>query len=323
MSKYVSPPKYASFARGFANRHLLPYFEPFLSSGADRRLVHAPIFVVGPPRSGSTLAFQVITDALDVGYLSNGHCEWHGAPALYERLSHPTTRRPQSDYLSNHGDTEGRYAPSECGTWWYRFFRREPPYVTLADVQYDKMRDFRRSVASLTDAFDRPVLFKNLYASLRIQAIAHYLPESLFIVMHRDEVDNGHSLLEARLKSFGSYEPWFSVKPVSVEELKKLPANAQVIEQVREIHRTINDDLAKMNVTGSRRFDLVYEEFCANPVGAVNAIQAFLQSNACSVKPRGITLPVKFDVRRDIRIDQRVFDAMASYSCGSQSSQHG
>lgn len=88
-------------------------------------------------------------------------------------------------------------------------------------------------MAALTNAFGRPILFKNLYAPLRIQAIAHHLPESLFIITHRDEVDNGHSLLEVRKKVFGSYHQWWSMEPPDTESLKRLPAHQQVKEQIR------------------------------------------------------------------------------------------
>ena len=204
MNKYLNPLNYAGRLFSLANRHLLERAETILAPKIDEPLRYPPIFFLGAPRSGSTLAVQVITDALDVGYITNRHCQWFGVPALAEKLFHPIRSRPASDYRSRHGVTQGWHAPAECGEWWYRFFRRKPPYMRLDEVDPAKMRAFRRSVAALTNAFDRPIVFKNLYASLRIQAIAHYLPESLFVVIHRNEVDNGHSLLEARDRVFGN-----------------------------------------------------------------------------------------------------------------------
>ncbi len=82
MKKYLNPANYARRAFGLVNRHLLGHDESALAPDHDHPLRHPPIFFLGAPRSGSTLAVQVITDALDLGYISNRHCQWFSAPAL-------------------------------------------------------------------------------------------------------------------------------------------------------------------------------------------------------------------------------------------------
>lgn len=313
LKKYTNPRNYLQWALAGINQKLLGHVESLLVPNPDEPLRHPPIFLLGAPRSGSTLITQAITDALDVGYISNCHCKWYGAPALADRLFRPLVSKPGSDYCSEHGATGGPYAPAECGEWWYRFFRRRPAYVTLYDVDPGKMQEFRRSIAALTNALDKPILFKNLNASLRIQAIGKYIPESLFVVIHRDEVDNGHSLLEARYKTFGNYTSWFSVEPPKIEALKVLPPHEQVIEQIRNIHMTINQDLKISGISSSRRFDLNYQEFCANPSRWVDAIHSFIESHGCLVK-RNRALPKRFDRRDRIRVDQDLYQAMSKYA---------
>lgn len=313
MRKYLKLSNYVNYGLRFINGTILESVEQIVSPSLQLPLRHPPIFFLGPPRSGSTLVFQSVTDVFDVGYISNAHSRWYGAPAIYERIFHPTANRPQSDYRSNHGNTEGYFSPSECGEWWYRFFRQNPSYVTLDEVNPYKMQKFRRSVAALTMAFDRPVVFKNLYASLRIQAIAKYLPESLFIVMHRDEIGNGHSLLEARYKRFGSYEPWFSLEPPGIERLKNRPPHEQVIGQIRNTYRTINEDMCVSEVDAKRRFDLNYEEFCKDPEKMIQSMRYFFDQNSCSIEMRNVSLPNEFRPNSDIRIDKNIYDAMVAY----------
>ncbi|KAA6184829.1 sulfotransferase [Thiohalocapsa marina] len=317
MNKYLNPSNYARRSLSLANRNILSYLESILAPNIEVPLRHPPIFFLGAPRSGSTLAVQVVTDALDVGYISNRHCQWFGAPALAERLLHPTRNRPASNYQSRQGVTDGWHAPAECGEWWYRFFRRKPPYMRLDEVDEAKMLAFRRSVAALTNAFDRPIVFKNLYASLRIQAIAHYLPESLFIVTHRNEVENGHSLLEARYKRFQSYQPWLSVEPPAVEQLKSLEPHMQVIEQIRHTHKTIDADFALAGVSASRRFDLVYEDFCAEPLVTIASLQDFMMLNGSEVKKRDVIIPTSFARRDVVRIDSSVYESLTNYSAST------
>jgi hypothetical protein len=291
--------------------------ELFFAANENKFLRYPPIFFLGAPRSGSTLMIQVIADALDVGYISNRHCQWYGAPVLAEHLFHPLANKPSSDYRSDHGTTSGPHAPAECGEWWYRFFRRRPPYVTVNELDPLKMRAFRRSIDALTNAVDKPLVFKNLYASLRIQAIAKFIPESLFVVVHRDEVDNGHSLLEARFKSAGNYDAWFSVEPPEVERLKALAPHEQVVEQIRHIHKTIDADLKVAGVAADRRLDLRYEEFCADPRGGIESLRGFLELHGCFVKQLG-AIPKPFERREEIRISHRLYEAMARYSRDSR-----
>jgi len=39
----------------------------------SQALAHSPLFIVGPPRCGSTLLYQVLTEAFDLAYVSNVH----------------------------------------------------------------------------------------------------------------------------------------------------------------------------------------------------------------------------------------------------------
>ena len=313
MIKYLRPVNYLNRALHIANSRILNHAESIFAPNVSESLSHPPIFFLGAPRSGSTLVVQVITDALDVGYLSNRHAQFFGAPGIAEKIFRPTRIRPSSNYCSNHGTTVGWHAPAESGDWWYRFFRRTPAYVQLDEVDEKKMCAFRRSVAALTNAFERPIIFKNLYASLRIQAIAHYLPESLFIVIHRNEVDNGHSLLETRLKTFGSYESWWSMEPPRVRQLKNLAPHEQVIEQIRHIHETIETDLELSKVHSSRRFNLTYEDFCENPKSKIKEIINFFTWNSCPVAQRK-EAPDFFERRKIVRIDKKIYSAMLGYA---------
>lgn len=314
--EYATEIRMRSIPRVFARivlGYLLGVVESKILRGPDKRLLHRPVFFLGAPRSGTTLAMQVITDVFDIGYISNLHCKFYGAPALAERVFGPTTGRARSDYESVHGRTKGRYSPAECGDWWYRFFRRRPPYVTLSEVDAEKMARFRESIAALIRVFDRPVLFKNPYASLRIQAIAKYVPEALFIIIHRDEIDNAHSILEVRKNVHGEYAKWWSMEPEAVEDLYKLPAHAQVIEQIRHIHSAIKNDLALSGVGPSRCFDLHYETLCSNPAELMDQLQEFFELNDSQVDRLG-DAPAPFQRRREVRVDPKLYAAMVEYA---------
>lgn len=295
------------------NRYALGFFERLLAPPFEQPLRHPPIFFLGAPRSGSTLAIQVITESLDVGFISNKHAIWYGAPVLAERFFKPALRRHSSDFSSTHGETVGEYSPSECGKWWYRFFRREPAYVQLSDVKLSKMRQFRRSLAALISEVNRPMVFKNLYASFRIQPIAFYVPEALYVVMSRDEVEVGHSILEARKSVMGSYEQWWAMEPPSLKELLRLPPHQQVIEQVRTINKIIEDDFIRCKVDPSRIFRLNYDEFCDNTHAIIDRLRLFFSSHGSPVQNRN-EVPEYFPRRSEVRIDPELYERMVNYS---------
>ena len=312
MYRYLDPRNYVRRAVSLANQHLLSYFELMLCSNPDKPLRHPPIFILGAPRSGSTLAIQIITSAFDLSYISNQHCHCYGAPALAERLFRPLTTKPRLSFHSRHGVTEEMSAPSECGDWWYRFFRKNPAYVSLNEVDPKKMKAFRRSLSAMTKSCDKSILFKNLYASLRIQAIARYIPESLFIVMHRDELDNAHSLLEARMNVFGRYDEWWSMEPQQIEAIKKLPAHEQVVEQIRDIHTTIENDLIQAHVPKDKIFRLQYETLCSDTHATLDALGSYFKVNHCNVKRTG-NIPKRFLRREEVRINSDLYSKLQNY----------
>ncbi len=275
--------------RGF-NR-ALDRLEVSMGRGKTTTLPHAPILIVGAPRCGSTLLYQLLVRRFDVTYLSNLHCALFGAPSLVERLTGGRLL-PPDDYESLHGRTLGWAAPSECGPYWYRFFRKYPQYVPLAEADRSKLERLRASCVALTLAGDRPVVFKNLLCSLRLRPIADALPEALFVVVRRDLADHSRSLLAARKHANGNYTQWFSAEPPEIDQLRALPPHEAVVEQIRRLEALIEDD---RSAVGQDRFhDVRYEHLCADTVSALDAIATFARDRGASLAHRA-HVPASFD----------------------------
>ncbi len=287
--------------------------EVLTSSSAKAELPYPPIFIIGAPRSGSTLLYQVLTDYYDIGYLSNLHCLFFGAPSFLERLFHPLKKRQQSNYRSCHGQTQGWTAPSECGEFWYRFFRRKPQYIPLEEADPQQLGQLRGAVSALVNALGKPVLFKNLNCALRLQPTFKVLPEALFIVTHRQPIDNGHSLLEVRKKVHGNYRTWWSMEPPEIDKLKTLPPHQQVVQQIRQIESLIERD---RQIIGPNRFmDVQYEEFCRDTYSSIQQLDDFLKGHGVKLeKSIGIAaIPSHFKPRQEIRIEQQLYSELVSY----------
>lgn len=297
----------------YLKNYILHHCEISTTLKKNVKFSNPPIFIIGAPRSGSTLLYQVLSDYYDVGYLSNLHCKFYGAPSYVEHFLHPLQRRKSQDYTSYHGKTEGWTAPSECGQFWYRFFRRKPQYVPLEEVKPQKISQLRSVVSALVKAYNKPVLFKNLYCSLRLKPIAQAIPESLFIVIDRNVIDNSHSLLEGRKKVYGNYETWWSAEPPEIEYLKTLPPYQQVVEQIRHIYALIEKD--KEDIGKERFLKLSYEGFCDNTHNILRKIDSFLNSQGININHRKelSQIPTNFSRRDQVKIDPDLYSQLVSY----------
>src|SRR5439155_14834089 len=107
-------PRFARARSLWALNTILDRLETASSASADEPLRHPPIFIVGPPRTGSTLLYQLVAARFDVGYLSNRHCRLYGAPSRVERR-HET--EATLELTSRYGRTTSPNAPSECAEY--------------------------------------------------------------------------------------------------------------------------------------------------------------------------------------------------------------
>jgi LPS sulfotransferase NodH len=277
------------------------------SDPSDSPLQHPPLFVVGAPRSGSTLLYQLLVAGFDVTYISNRHCRFHGAPALVERFAPP--RLPSEPYVSSYGRTLGAGAPSECGEFWYRFFRKSPQYVSLAEADPSSLQGLRAAVRALGDASGRPVVFKNLICSLRLMPIGTTLPEALFLFIRRDLLANAESLVASRRAIHGDYGAWWSAEPPGIDRLRALPPHEQVVEQVSAIEHVITAD---RELLGEDRFlELSYEKLCEDARGTLAEIAEFAEARGVTLTRRR-DVPERFEPKRS-RIEEPLARQLSEY----------
>ncbi len=285
----------------------LDALETRTASGTEEPLSHPPLLVVGAPRSGSTLLYQALVQAFDVGYLSNRHCTFYGAPSLVERGWHP---QPPVGFTSRFGRTSGPAAPSECGEFWYRFFRRSPQYVPLDEADPRSLRRLRAAMRALGNASGRPLVFKNLISTLRLAPIGVALPEALFLVVRREVVGNAVSLLGARRAVTGDESRWWSAEPPEVAELRRLPAHEQVVEQVRRIEALVERD---RELLGQTRFhEVSYEHLCDHAEDTMREIAEFAERAGIRLVRRR-PIPASFERPPERRIEPDLHERIVEY----------
>ena len=228
------------------------------------------LFILGLPRSGTTLVYQYIVHRLDVGYFTNGVGRHYLSPCLttwWQRRRHGDYR---SDFRSSYGKSAGALAPREAGAFWGRFFGVDNRVETLSAPQALLLQ---KTVACVQRLFgDRPFVNKNVKHLLRLRAMAEAFPEACFLVVERELPEVAASLLRGRSELPGDSSDWLSVKPTNYEALAGLSPLEQVAGQVVALQEELASELRRL--PDDRVLRVTYGEFCRKPEGLIDELRA-------------------------------------------------
>ncbi len=257
---------------------------------------YPPVFIIGPPRSGTTLLYQLLCHRYNFRYFTNFTAWFYGAPIIafkVENFFWPSGySRP--DYESVHGRTTGWQGPHEAGKFWYRWFpNQEYLYVPESTTSKIILNKLRQEITSITKVARNPLLFKNVNNSMRVAPIIEALPETSFLVCYRYPVDIAQSILKGRIKRFGHKEQWWSLLPREIEQIKQRPYWQQVVDQVYFTYKQIDRD--REHFGADYFFDVHYEQLCRNPANTLAGIEKFLEPRGVKLEACGI-LPTQFSI---------------------------
>ena len=223
-------------------------------------VLDSPVFILAPPRSGSTLLFETLNRAPGVWSLGD---EGHGIIERHRQLS----PRPFSA-------DSNRLLASQCT-------------ATLADTIRD---DFRRlvrdgkgrSLAQLGVNSAR-LLEKTPKNILRIPFLLSLFPDARFIYLYRDARDNISSIIDGwlsgRFNTYGDKQtrqgPWSFLVPPNWQEHREDSLAGIAAFQWAACHQYAMQDLAGLDP--SRWCALNYAEFIANTTSVVERLCHFME----------------------------------------------
>lgn len=276
-------------------------------------LKHIPIFIIGPPRSGSTLLYQLITLYFKVCYFSNFMVRFPETPACLARLLALLNGcSPPYNFESRFGTTVGWKSPSQGIAIWHRWFPKDNSYVRSSDTSKEILREIRNTILLIQKSFDAPFVNKWQANTVRLFPISEALPEALFIRIKRDPVFIAQSILHGKRTLLQDEHEWFSAKPHNYEELKHKEPLEQVCEQVFYIEEGIDRD---SRILGMDKFMTVhYEELCKLPRKVMDDINKFYMKNQKFgyLKPSR-EIPSSFHCNLSIQVSPEEFKFMETY----------
>ena len=258
------------------------------------------IFVVGPPRSGTTICEQKLLSALPLAYLNNVTSIFPRSPLTACRfLGGPKPRYSgQSNY---YGKTFGLRAPNDALHIWDRWLGHDRTVIP-ATIEPRAAKSMQQFFDACAAQFKLPILNKvnNLVASAHL--VDDVLTDCRFICMSRDPLYLAQSLYQARIdltgdmhRPYGLHHKRFAQQTDPVQS---------VCEQVRFYQELAERQQARI---GDDRFWIVsYEQFCQNPQHLVDRVgKEILRLDANQI---GSAAPIEVHNRQ--RLDEPVFDAL-------------
>jgi len=251
-----------------------------------------PIFLLGLPRSGTTLTYQCLTQAFLLNYLTNIWHSLYKIPYWGGLVSSFMVRRSRSEpnYSSSLGFVKGICGQAE-GLHFWRYWMgagliesgNDSHLIPAADPQY-----LVRSLGALQQS-KGPFISAYLGHSLCISELYHLFPGAIFIRLRRDPVMNALSILSC-LRS--SDRPWFSVYPAECAFESDASDHYKAASQVYWLNRRIDSSLKSIQA-----FDMSYEGLCSNPSATMEAFDGYAKGHGVALSRRHV-LPEKFTVRQ-------------------------
>ena len=243
------------------------------------------VFVVGCPRSGSTLFYQSLVYAYRFAYVNNAIARYPRSGPLIARWLDAPSWPVTADFDNDHGATGGRSGVSEAGPFWNLVFPwRDHHTVEPEDWPGDRRAFARRYIAGMADVYGAPFVCKNVWHSVRLRALDAVFPHAAFIVMQRDPLLTARSILLRQRRSEAAGRGFWSILPRGLLDKGDLPLPEKVAWQILLTREAIEEARAAL---GPRRFFSVpYEAFCSDPEGWLDAVGGFLQGLGIAVERR-------------------------------------
>ncbi len=272
-----------------------------------------PVFIVSVPRSGATLLYQIITNYFNVSYISNLAAGFYKALTIGMDLHYKLFNSKQHNSFESYGGYNKKWiAPHEAGKFWYRWFPKDPQYVTKKMIETKNFDELKKTVAYIEEKFQKPIVLKNTVNSLRLNAIRDIFPSALIIYITRKPSDVGISILKHRIKDNGDKTKWWAIEPPMTKELKKLPFYEQIAQQIHQTEQIIEHDMGLF--PSKQTLKVNYEDLCQNLELELKKIESLFHENGITVKyKKDAKLPelkLKSNVQPNNKDEEMVIEAI-------------
>ena len=249
----------------------------YLNLYGNQKLKHQPIFIIGAPRTGSTIFYQTLTNQLNVLYINNLNCLlnknlFFGFWCSFKLFK----QRAHNCFQSDLGRTTSLNSPSECGEFWYRWLPTYKHVIDKGETSEKIINQIRIEISAVINYYDKPLVIGNNNAGLRIGLLKEIFPDAKYIVINRDPFFVAQSLLLARKKIHGDIINWWGMMPKNYNKLLKKSPTVQVVSQYYFINKQIYQDLESY-VNKDSWIEVKYSQLSDKKEITIDKIKKFLK----------------------------------------------
>lgn len=217
------------------------------------------MLIVGPPRCGTTLVYQVLSHCLDVSFPNNLSSLFPKSPMTVNGLA----GNARADFESFYGQTAGMGGPNDAFHVWNRWLG-DDRYVTRTDLSDHELKDMRQFFSAWSKKFGKPFLNKNNRNVHCIEQLAKAIPQAYFIGVSRDPICVARSLIRARETVQGDKKIGWGL------QCQEKHCHEDDLGYVQDVCDQVQrNDLELQTQLGGLDQDTVfwiqYESFCENP----------------------------------------------------------
>ena len=219
---------------------------PRQKSIENQGLPYKIVFIVGPPRSGSTITYQFLAETLRCAYISNWHALLPGMgsgllPSIDARRSALNNYYGYTPWMSDVYEGNEFFAAVEK--------LKEPELIRAYLIELFEKINPRRDL----------LIIKNVGVYPNLSGIAESLPEAHFLVVQRDPIKNALSELYGyhELKTFNPIPDAMSDRDMHEDPPKF------AFDQISYINQRIQHELEA--VDKSRVYNFHFEAFINAP----------------------------------------------------------
>lgn len=267
-----------SVIRGTTHTILQPFESSLLKQSGDAYT--PPVFIIGAPRSGTSLLYELMVTNYKFSYFSNLANIFYKSPLAVSYFGKMIINNWEGSSKSNYGTLQGLGAPSEAGAIWGRWI---PEFHYLDQTVEFKQKFFSEAPAiinGMQKIFSAPFINKNVMHSVHMKLLDSVFPGCIFIDIRRDDLANVRSIINAKAKGGGpklDSDGWWSVKPRGAEKYFGLSPEEQACAQISLLRKDIEDSV---NYIGHKRYLMItYEDVCGNTEQSLSKIKCFIEQH--------------------------------------------
>jgi len=256
---------------------------PALPSDTARGAVPPCLWIVSPPRSGSTILYQVLIRVIPSVYIANLHLLFprHASRRMLRqnRFGHELP-----GFRNYYGYTSSLYDINEGNDLVSALFAGDPSPQELR-------ARFLRFAARMGAAPGRPLIFKNVRNYPNVVRLHRAVPEVKFLRMRRDLVQSVQSVLHAYYE-LGHFHPI----PRSLQGRPIEDPLEYAVAQILGINAEIDENMAQ--VAPEARRDCSYEDFCLHTWEIIESLmKQHLDMDPASMRKDSLKEPLKVSKR--------------------------